>query len=100
MTPWLIIAAASIVTYATRLSGFVLGGRQIPRALDIFLNYVPAAVFAALITPSLGFGTRDLTPRLIGVIAATVVVLRVRQLWAGLGTGMLAYWLARALLHH
>ena len=55
-------------------------------------------MFAALITPNAGVGTRQLAPRLIGLVAAALVVLRVRGLWAGLVAGMAAYWLARAAL--
>jgi branched-subunit amino acid transport protein len=39
-----------------------------------------------------------MAPRLIGVVAAALVVLRVRWLWAGLVAGMAAYWLARAVM--
>jgi branched-subunit amino acid transport protein len=93
-----LILAVAVATYATRVAGFNLGGRSIPQVLDRFLDYVPVAVFAALIAPDLGIGTQQIAPRLVGVAVATLVVLRVRGLWAGLVAGMAAYWLARALV--
>ena len=94
---WLILAAA-VVTYGTRISGFLLGQRKLPAWLNRFLTYVPVAVFAALLTPDLNVGGAGMWPRLIGAAVATIVVLRFRQLWAGLIAGMAGFWLAGALL--
>ena len=99
MEHWMVILSAGAVTYATRLTGLLLGRWSVPGTLAQFLNYVPIAVFAALITPDLGLGTDQLVPRIVGVVAAGAVFLRVRQLWTALGAGMIAYWLVRALLH-
>ena len=93
-----LILAAAAVTYVTRLSGFALGRWHMPRALDLFLGYVPVAVFATLIVPGLGFGTEEMPYRLLGAVAAGLIVARTSQLWAGLAVGMAAYWLARAYL--
>jgi branched-subunit amino acid transport protein len=93
-----LILAVAATTYLTRVAGFALSGRAVPLVLDRFLVYVPVAVFAALITPDLGLGTPQMAPRLLGAAAAAFVVLRTRQLWAGLALGMAAYWLARAAL--
>lgn len=93
-----LVVIVALATYATRVVGFTLAGHRIPPLLDRFLAYVPLAVFAALITPNAGVGTRQVAPRLIGLVAAALVVLRVRGLWAGLVAGMAAYWLARAAL--
>lgn len=97
METYAVILAAGLITYATRLAGLVLGRRTVPATLDRFLSYVPIAVFAALITPDLGVGTGQMLPRLAGVLAAGLVVLRYRQLWAGLGVGMAVYWLVTTL---
>jgi branched-subunit amino acid transport protein len=93
-----LILVVAVATYATRLAGLTLRGSRIPPLLDRFLAYIPIAVFAALIAPNLGIGTSQMAPRLIGVVAAALVVLRVRWLWAGLVAGMAAYWLARAVM--
>lgn len=93
-----LILAGAAVTFGSRLAGFWIGDRAIPPVLDRFLQYVPAAVFAALITPDLSTGGGELVARLAGVVAAGVVVLRFRQLWAGLAGGMAVYWVVRALV--
>lgn len=93
-----VILGVAAVTYAARISGFLVGDRAIPRLLDRFLQYVPAAVFAALITPDLAVGGGELAARLTGVVVAGIVVLRVRLLWAGLAAGMATYWLVRFVL--
>lgn len=98
MNKLVLVAIVALATYATRVAGLTLGQRSIPPLLDRFLTYIPVAVFAALITPNLGIGTHQVAPRLIGVIAAALVVLRVKALWAGLVAGMAVYWLARLLL--
>ena len=112
-----LILAVALVTYATRLAGFLLaarlknrkesedsaGGAGGPRsqaraAFDRFLGYVPVAAFAALIAPGLGFGTPEMLPRLLGAAIAAAVVLRVGHLWAGLAVGMATYWTVSALV--
>ncbi len=93
-----LVLVVALATYGTRIAGFMLGRRGIPASLSSFLEYVPVAVFAALVAPDLGLGGSDALPRLIGAGAAALAVLRLRQLWAGLAGGMAAYWLARALL--
>jgi branched-subunit amino acid transport protein len=93
-----LIAAVAGVTYGTRISGLLLQDRAVPRLIDRFLTYVPVAVFAALITPNLAVGGGELVARLAGVLAATLVVLRLRQVWSGLAAGMAVYWLIRAFV--
>ena len=93
-----LIVAVATVTYATRISGFLIGRRTLPPWLNRFLVYVPVAVFAALVTSELNIGKADTLARLIGIGFASVAVLRFRQLWIGLVTGMAGYWLVCALL--
>ncbi len=93
-----LIAVVGAATYLTRISGFVLGGRSIPRIVDRFLLYVPVAAFASLVTPALGVLGPELVARLAGIAAASIVVLRIGHLWAGLGAGMAAYWAVRLIV--
>ena len=93
-----LIVAVAVVTYLTRISGFLIGRRTLPAELNRFLNYVPVAVFAGLVTTNFNAGQSDMLPRLIGVAAASIAVLRFRQLWIGLFAGMAVYWLVCALL--
>lgn len=92
-----LILLTGLATYGTRLAGFTLDQGRISPRFGRFLNYVPVAVFAALIAPDLGIGTVELPARLIGVAVAALAVWRTRQLWAGLIAGMIAFWLMRAL---
>ena len=92
-----LIMVVAVETYLTRISGFVIGQRHLPEWLGRFLHYVPVAVFAALVTTNFNAGQADMLPRLIGVVAASLAVLRFRQLWIGLVAGMACFWLACAL---
>jgi branched-subunit amino acid transport protein len=92
-----LIVAVAVVTYLSRISGFVIGQRNLPEWLSRFLQYVPVAVFAALVTTNFNAGHADMLPRLIGVVAAAIAVVRFRQLWIGLVSGMACFWLACAL---
>ena len=91
------ILAAALVTYATRLTDFGLGNRELPPALGRFLSYVPIVVFAALIAPDLGLGDTQWAARGLGVVAAAITGWRTRQLWAAVAAGMAAFWLAGLL---
>jgi branched-subunit amino acid transport protein len=92
-----LIVAVAVVTYLTRISGFVIGQRNLPEWLGRFLQFVPVSVFAALVTTNFNAGQADMLPRLIGVTAAAVAVLRFKQLWIGLASGMACFWLTCAL---
>jgi uncharacterized membrane protein len=98
MGQFALILAVALATYTTRIAGFFLGDRALPPRVHRYLAYVPIAVFAALIAPDAGLGTPQMVPRLVGLAAAALVVLRWNQLWAGLGAGMIAYWIVRFLV--
>jgi branched-subunit amino acid transport protein len=52
MTFWLTLGGMVAVTYGSRLAGFYLP-RELPPFWVRFLHFIPIAVFAALVTPSL-----------------------------------------------
>lgn len=54
---WIILGAA-IVTYATRVGGYLVLSRfkRIPPRVDAALNAVPAAVLTTLVAPAAVFG--------------------------------------------
>ena len=71
---WIIIAAA-VVTYATRVGGYLVLSRfrRIPRRVDAALNAVPAAVLATLVVPAAVFqGTAET----LTLLACLVIGLR------------------------
>ncbi len=68
----LLIFAAAVVTYLTRIGGYVLITRmtRIPPRMEAALNAVPAAVLTALMAPTFFNGGLDLK---LALIAAGLV---------------------------
>lgn len=95
---WTLIVVIAVVTYGTRLAGFVLGGSTVPPLVARLLPFVPVAAFAALLAPGVTAPTGEMWPRLLGAAVTALVVRRWAKLWAGLLAGMLVYRGARALL--
>jgi branched-subunit amino acid transport protein len=98
---WLTILGMCIVTYALRATMLVTGGNRFPPWLERGLEYVPIALFAALVVPGLfrPHGLVTLGPEVLAGAVAAVVAWRTGGkmpliLLAGLGT----YLLARLLL--
>ncbi len=101
---WFIILAAGFCTYLLRLSFIQLWERlSLPRWLHRALQYVPAAVLAALVLPALlrsGSGI-DISPdnlRLLAGGLAAIVAWYSRSVLLTLAVGMGALWLLQALL--
>ena len=94
MSFWLTVAGMVGVTFGSRLAGLGLR-RELPAFWLRFLHFVPIAVFAAIVTPSLQ-GSRG--EGAIRVAAACVVALaawRTRNLGIALLAGLAAFWLLR-----
>ncbi|MCO5730275.1 AzlD family protein [Rhizobium sp. SSA_523] len=90
----LIILAAGIATYLTRIGGYVLITRmkRIPPRMETALNAVPAAVLTTLVAPAFFDGGWD-------VKSAMLVALLVGLRYPGLPL-ILAGWAAALLLRH
>ena len=102
MTPgavWLLLLGMAVVAYAFRASFLLLGERmRLPPWLRRALDYVPAAVLAALVLPvfvhpGMAWGATDTARLLAGALAAAVAY-RTRSVPATLAVGMGALWLA------
>lgn len=67
----LLIAAAAVVTYLTRIGGYIMIIRmtRIPPRMEAALNAVPAAVLTALVAPTFFNGGLDMK---IALIAAAL----------------------------
>ncbi len=95
---WTVIGVIGLITFALRLSGIqLLGGRELPPALERVLRYVPAAVLAAIVVPALVHGGTNPglhfeNPRLLAGILAAVVAWTTRSVLATLGVGMVSLW--------
>lgn len=100
---WLTILGVGAGTYLLRLS-FIEAWKwlRVPPLLMRALDYVPAAVLAALVLPALvrPEGFVDVTfdnLRLYAGLLAAAVAWYSRNMLATLGTGMLALWILSAL---
>jgi branched-subunit amino acid transport protein len=94
MSFWPTCAGMLAVTFGSRLAGLTLQLRMPPFWLR-FLHFVPIAVFAALVTPSLS-GTRgEGGIRAAAAALAALVAWRTRQLALAIAVGMAAFWLLR-----
>ena len=95
---WLSIIISGIVTYFSRMAMVALIDREMlgAKVKDV-LNYVPAAVFPAIIFPGVffnDFGTIvELTdPKIYGAIVALTVGFYSRNVIATIISGLLSYW--------
>lgn len=102
-TLWLTIIGVGIGTFLLRLS-FIETWKwlRVPPLLMQALNYVPAAVLAALVLPALlrSGGSIDVSfdnLRLYAGLAALAVAWYSRSMLLTLTTGMAALWLLQAL---
>jgi branched-subunit amino acid transport protein len=104
MTPagshWLIIAGMAVITYALRAAPMLAPWRRIDPRIEQRLRYLPPALFAALIVPSLlaPAGTLEGGARLWAGLIGLAVGWRARNIpatiVAGLGAFALLRWLA------
>lgn len=104
MSTWLTILVAGLLTYGIRLSFIYLFGRIKPP--DWFmraLRFVPVAVLTAIIVPgtltwhdTVYLSWRN--PQIWAALAAVIVGLRIKNVFAIIGAGMAAFLLFRWLL--
>jgi branched chain amino acid efflux pump len=99
---WLTILGMCIVTYALRATMLVTGGNRFPAWLERGLEYVPIALFAALVVPGLlrPHGHVTLGPEVLAGAVAAFVAWRTGGkmpliLLAGVGTFLLIRLLLR-----
>lgn len=104
-TVFLIILGMTVVTYLPRvLPLWVLPGRDLPRTVTIWLRYIPAAVLAALLFPSVLFfeGNRlDFTLRNVyfwSSLPTLVVAYKTRSMFVAVVVGMLTVALLRWII--
>lgn len=98
----LTIAGMGLITYAIRLSLFLLPERVIlPPWLLRALRYVPAAVLSAIIVPELlqPSGALDLSlgnERLLAGLVAMLIAWRTRNVFLTVAVGLVLLWLLQA----
>lgn len=94
MSFWLILGGMVAVTFGSRYAGLARR-TELPDFWVRFLHFVPIAVFAALVAPSLEGGRGEWGIRLAAATLAIIAAWRTRQLWVAIAAGMLAFWLLR-----
>lgn len=94
MTFWLTLAGMVAVTFGSRYAGLVRR-TELPDVWIRFLHFVPIAVFAALVTPSLQGDLGEGEIRFLAAVVAALAAWRTRQLWVALAVGMIVFWLLR-----
>ena len=101
---WLTIIISGIVTYFSRMAMVCLINREMlgPKVKQV-LNYVPAAVFPAIIFPGVffnDFGTLVAIsdPKIYGAVVALVVGFYSMSIIATILSGLLSYWFIIFLL--
>lgn len=94
MTFWATLAGMVAVTFGSRLAGLTLRAPLPPFWLRV-LQFVPVAVFAALVTPALEGGRGEGGIRLVAAVVVALAAWRTRNLGIALLAGMAAFWLLR-----
>lgn len=98
----LLMLGMGAVTYLPRLLPlFFLSRRELPRWLVDWLELIPVAILAALLTPALLInpqGSLELSRQELWVAVPTFLfAVKTRSLGGTVFIGMLLYWLAQAL---
>jgi len=91
---WLTLAGMVAVTFGSRYAGLV-GSTDLPAFWLRFLQFVPIAVFASLVSPALEGGRGEWQIRVAAAALAAAAAWRTRRLWVAIAVGMAAFWLLR-----
>ena len=95
---WFSIILSGIVTYFSRMAMVALIDREmLGTKVKEVLNYVPAAVFPAIIFPGVFFNDLGLMveitdPKIYGAIVALIVGFYTKNIIATIVSGLLSYW--------
>ena len=95
---WLSIIISGIVTYFSRMAMVALIDREmLGTKVKEVLNYVPAAVFPAIIFPGvffndLGSFVEITDPKIYGAIVALIVGYYSKNVIATIVSGLISYW--------
>ncbi len=94
MTFWIALAGMVAVTFGSRYAGLALR-TELPAFWVRFLHFVPIAVFAALVTPSIEGGLGEGEIRFVGAVVTALAAWRTKSLGLSIAAGMVAFWLLR-----
>ena len=95
---WFSIIVSGVVTYFSRMAMVALIDREmLGTKVKEVLNYVPAAVFPAIIFPGVFFNDLGLMveitdPKIYGALIALIVGFFSKNVIATILSGLLSYW--------
>ena len=95
---WLSIIISGIITYFSRMAMVALIDREmLGTKVKEVLNYVPAAVFPAIIFPGVFFSdfgslVQITDPKIYGAVIALIVGFYSKNVIATIVSGLLSYW--------
>ena len=96
---WLSIIVAGILTYFTRMTMITLVNRDmLGDKIKTVLEYVPSAVFPAIIFPAIFINDYGLfveinDPKIFAAIVAVIVGYLSKNIIATISSGLVSYWL-------
>ena len=94
MSFWLTVGGMVGATFGSRYAGLALRA-DLPDFWVRFLHFVPIAVFASLVTPSLEGNRSEWVIRVAAAAMAAAAAWRTRRLWVAIVVGMGVFWLLR-----
>ena len=95
---WLSIIVAGVLTYLTRMTMITLVNRDmLGDKIKAVLEYVPSAVFPAIIFPAIFINDYGLfveinDPKIFAAIVAVIVGYLSKNIIATLSSGLVSYW--------
>ena len=99
MSIWISIIITGLINYLTRLGPVLLiKPQKLNSKLKIVLNYVPSAVFPAIIFPAVFLNDSGLLvefndPKVIATIIAFLTGIFSKNLTITILTGLISYWI-------
>ncbi len=90
-----IIGGAAAVIFSVRFAGFLPQNKTLSPFWERFFRYVPLGTFTALVVPAYTKANGNLLPELLATGVAAVSVRASKQMWVGILTGMLTFWLVK-----
>ena len=99
MSIWISIVVAGLINYLTRLGSVLLiKPQKLNSTLKIVLNYVPSAVFPAIIFPAVFLDGSGLLvefndPKVIATIIAFLTGIISKNLVLTIFSGLISYWI-------
>ena len=99
MSIWISIIVAGLINYLTRLSSVLfIKPQKLNSTLKIVLNYVPSAVFPAIIFPAVFLDNNGLLvefndPKVIATIIAFLIGILTKNLTLTIFIGLISYWI-------